>query len=82
MKQFVKALSKEGECFKYICTKFPGQTIEKLKSGIFDGPKIRKLLTDQEFPLSMSQQEFFAWDAFVKVVKKLFWKQNATTKSL
>ena len=54
MKQFVKALSKEGECFKYIFTKFPGLTIEKLKSGIFDGPQIRKLINDQEFPSSMS----------------------------
>ena len=43
MKQFVKALSKEGECFKYICTKFPELTIEKLKSGIFDGPPIKKI---------------------------------------
>ena len=32
MKQFVKALNKDGDCFKYICTKFPGSTIEKLKA--------------------------------------------------
>ena len=37
MKQFVKALDKNGDCFKYICKKFPGLTIEKLKAGIFDG---------------------------------------------
>ena len=43
MKQFVKALEKDGDCFKYICMKFPGQTIEKLKACIFDGPQIRKL---------------------------------------
>ena len=42
MKQFVKALNKEGACFKYICGKFPGLTIEKLKAGIFNGPQIRK----------------------------------------
>ena len=83
MKQFVKALSKEGECFEYICIKFPGLTIEKLKSGIFDRPQIRKLVNDQEFPLSMSQQEFYAWDAFVKVVKNFFeTEKHPTAKSL
>ena len=32
MKQFVKALNKNGDFFKYICTKFPGSTKEKLKA--------------------------------------------------
>ena len=73
MKQFVKALSQEGECFKYICTKFPGLTIEKSKSGIFDGPQIRKSINDQELPSSVSQQEFCA---FLKTEK------HPTTKSL
>ena len=77
MKQFVKALSKEGECFKYICTKFPGLTIEKLKYSNFDGPQIRKLINDQEFPSSMSQQELYTWDAFVKIVKNFVWKQKS-----
>ena len=35
MKQFVKALEKDGNCFKYICMKFPGQIIKKLEAGIF-----------------------------------------------
>ena len=42
MKQFVKTLDKDGDCFKYIWMKFPGLAIEKLKAGIFDGPQIRK----------------------------------------
>jgi len=53
MKQFVKALNKDGDYFKYICTKFPGSTIEKLKAGIFDGPQIRTLINDRDFPNSM-----------------------------
>ena len=69
MKQFVKALNKEGACFKYICSKFPGLTVEKLKAGIFNGPQIRKLMNDHEFPSSMSKEEFYAWAAFVKVLK-------------
>ena len=46
IKQFVKALEKDGDCFKYIGMKFQGLTIEKLKAGIFDGPQIRKLMND------------------------------------
>ena len=68
MKQFVKALNKEGVCFKYIYGKFPGLTIEKLKADIFNGPQIRKLMNDHEFPSSMSKEEFYAWHAFVKVL--------------
>ncbi|GFW51248.1 uncharacterized protein TNCV_3595301 [Trichonephila clavipes] len=46
MKQFVKALDKEGKCFKYLCEQFPGLSDAKLKEGIFVGPDIRKLLKD------------------------------------
>ncbi|GFV47826.1 uncharacterized protein TNCV_4803151 [Trichonephila clavipes] len=35
MKQFLKALDKEGECFKYLCEQFPGLSDAKLKEGIF-----------------------------------------------
>jgi hypothetical protein len=47
MKQFVKALPKEEECFKYLCKKFPGLSDAKLKEGIFVGSDIRKLLLDE-----------------------------------
>ena len=33
MKQFVKALDKNGGCFKYLCRFFPGLSLEKLKAG-------------------------------------------------
>ena len=39
IKQFVKALEKDGDCFQYICMKFPSPTIKKLTAGIFDGPR-------------------------------------------
>ena len=42
MKQFMKALEKDGDCFRHICMKFPGLSIEKLKAKIFDGPQIRR----------------------------------------
>jgi hypothetical protein len=56
MKQFVKALPKEGECFKYVC-KFPGLSDAKLKEGIFAGQDIRKLLSDDLFETTMKTAE-------------------------
>ena len=44
IKQFVKALDKEGVCFKYICSTFSSLSDEKLKGGIFDSPQIRTLI--------------------------------------
>lgn len=49
MKQFVKALDKEGDCFKYIPSKFPAVTDEKLKADIFDGPQISVLMRGLQF---------------------------------
>ena len=57
MKQFVKALDKDGNCFNYIAKTFSGLSIEKLKAGIFDGPQIRKLMQNQTFIARMTVAE-------------------------
>ena len=49
MKQFVKALDKEGNGFNYICRSFPALSTQKLKAGIFDGPQIRQMINDFSF---------------------------------
>jgi len=46
MKQFVKALDKDGKCFEYLSEQFPQLTDVKLKEDVFDGPQIRKILRD------------------------------------
>ncbi|GFY31598.1 uncharacterized protein TNCV_4199101 [Trichonephila clavipes] len=68
MKQFVKALDKEGECFKYLCEQFPGLSDAKLKEGIFVGSDIRKLLKDETFVTKMGMKEKNAWNSFKLVV--------------
>ncbi|GFX66024.1 uncharacterized protein TNCV_14451 [Trichonephila clavipes] len=68
MKQFVKALDKEGECFKYLCEQFPGLSDAKLKEGIFVGPDIRKLLKDETFVTKMEMKEKNTWNSFKLVV--------------
>ena len=77
MKQCVKALEKDGDCFKYICIKFPGLTIEKLKTGIFDGPQIQKFINDANFCNFMNPAELSAWTAFTNVVKFFLGKTKA-----
>ena len=77
MKQLVKALEKDGDCFKYICMKFPGLTIEKLKAEIFDGPQIRKLLNYANFCNFMNPAELSAWTAFTNAMKFFLGKTKA-----
>ena len=38
MKNFVKALHKNGAAFQHLSTVFPGLSAAKLKEGIFIGP--------------------------------------------
>jgi len=44
----------------------------KIETVIFDGPQIRTLINDCDFPNSMNENESCAWSAFVETVKK-FW---------
>ena len=77
MKQFVKALDKDGDCFQYIYKSFPSLSNEKLKAGIFDGPQIRQLMRDQIFCDSMNKVELAAWLSFVEVVKNFLGNYRA-----
>ncbi|XP_051168324.1 uncharacterized protein LOC127286076 [Leptopilina boulardi] len=69
IKQFVKALDKKGNCFKYLEQKFPEISDAKLKEGVFDGPRIRKLLKDEQFITKMNKKEKAAWLSFKAVVE-------------
>jgi len=64
MNQFVKALNKEGYCFKYLCRIFPALSSEKLRAGIFDGPQIRRLMKDEKFARNMTASEKKTWISF------------------
>lgn len=49
MKQFVKALSENGICFKYFCEKFPHLSEAQFKEGAFVGRIIRRVMFDLQF---------------------------------
>ena len=70
MKQFVKALDKERQCFRYFRSSFAGLSKEKLKAGIFDSPQVRKMINDEDFIDSTLEEEKDAWTVFVDVICK------------
>jgi hypothetical protein len=69
--QFVEDLQSDGNCFKYLCSTFPGLSEAKLK-GIFVGTDIRKLIPDEMFETTMSNVESEAWIALKDVLSISF----------
>ncbi|GBL79246.1 hypothetical protein AVEN_92468-1 [Araneus ventricosus] len=53
MKQFIKSLSKNGECFRYMCSKFPKLSEAKLKEGVFAGPTYENCYPIPSFPVAV-----------------------------
>ena len=67
MKNFVKALHKNGAAFQHLSTVFPGLSAANLKEGIFVGPQIREALKDPDFEELLNLKELRAWEAFKSV---------------
>ena len=61
MKNFVKALHKNGAAFQHLSTVFPGLSAAKLKEGIFVGPQIREVLKDTDFEELLNLKELRAF---------------------
>ena len=78
MKQFVTALNTDGACFRYLCSAFPGMSMEKIKAGIFNGPQIRQLIKDSQFVRHMTEHESAAWTTFVLIIKNFLGNYNAS----
>ena len=74
MKQYIKALKTDSDCFQYIVTALPGLSIEEKKAGVFNGPKTHYLINDKEFIKRINSKEKTALLSFVVVVKNIFGK--------
>ena len=61
MKNFVKALDREGRGFDFLHQKFQQKSTEKITAGIFDGPQIRELIKDTSFDDALNPAELSAW---------------------
>jgi hypothetical protein len=68
VKQYIKALNKEGQTFLFLKQFFPKISDAKLAGGILVGPQIKKLLECEAFEQSMNSIEKSAWQAFRLVV--------------
>ena len=77
MKQFVKALDENNDCYRYIRNRFPSTSYVKVRAGIFDGPQIRTLIRDPVFVLHMTVVESAAWCSYVSMVKEFLGKTKA-----
>lgn len=55
MKQFMKILSIDGNCFKYLILKFPNLPFEKVKASVFHGLKIWQLIDDEHLIRTMTE---------------------------
>ena len=70
IKQFVKALDGNENCFHDASNKFSEFSEAKVKEGIFVGPQIRKLTKDKMSEWSMTPAEKKAWISFKEVIDK------------
>ena len=68
IKQYVKAMNKEGEAFNHLKVMFPTLSEAKINGGIFTGPDIRKMMKSSDFALKMTSVERHAWTSFKDVV--------------
>ena len=73
MKNYTKALDKDGPTFKFLQMKFPRTSETKLQAGVFDWPQIRELTKDKGFTVGMSAKEK-SMDSCSGSNLKLSWK--------
>ena len=69
MKQFVKALAREGDSFTYLCRKFPCLSDAKIKEGVFIGLDMRKLMNYENFENCLGEVEKNTWISFENAIK-------------
>jgi hypothetical protein len=77
MKNFVKAMDKNGAGFMYMKHKFPRLSDATIKDGIFAGPQIRELIKDEQFEEQLNEVGKAAWQAFKNVTKSLLGNHKA-----
>ncbi|GBM22804.1 hypothetical protein AVEN_226474-1 [Araneus ventricosus] len=79
MKQFIKALDADDECFQCIATSFSALYLERVKAGKFDGPQIRALVRYHEFVRKMNEKKSELL-SFKSVTQNCFGKRKAAVR--
>ena len=72
MKNFVKAMDRDDESFRFLKNFFGADKRDvKLKAGVFVGPEIKKLMLNEELDSLLNPLELAAWNALKSVVANL-----------
>lgn len=82
MKNFVKAMDRNGNGFLYLKEKFPRISDAKIKEGIFVGPQIREIIKDPIFDEQLNTLEKSAWRCFKNVVENFLGNHKADNYSV
>ena len=61
VKNFVKAMHKNGEGFRFLQRKFPKLNKVKIKEEVFQGPQIQRLMMNYDFEKSLTNFERQTW---------------------
>ena len=69
MKNFVKALPRDGVAIAYLKEKFPRLSIAKIEAGIFDVPQIWELMKDVDFQKNMNSKQFRASESLKAIIR-------------
>ena len=78
VKQFVKALNKDGDAFQHIDALFPYLSDAKKKAGIFTGPQIRQMHRSEELTSKITVTEAAAWKTFRDVVENFLGNKHSS----
>jgi hypothetical protein len=62
MKNFVKALDKNGPAYLVLCEKFPRLSTEKIRLGVFTEPQIGQFF--REFGFARRDDKQAVWNAY------------------
>jgi len=77
MKNFVKAMERNGDGFKFLKDFFGADKSDaKSKAGVFVGPEIRKRTLNEEFGSRLNPLELAAWNALKSVVANVLGKHR------
>ena len=68
MKNFVKALDRNGEGFLYLCSKFPNLSDARDKREVFVGVNIGKVMCEKNFKRKFNSTEMAAWTSLRSLV--------------
>jgi hypothetical protein len=60
------------DILEYLNNFFEKLSIAKIQGGVFNGPDIRKLMANEEFPNLLDSEEKEAWESFREVITDFF----------